>query len=171
MNTAARVRSPIPAELKPEAITAIIDTREQLPLDLSPLLWMRSTLETGDYSCIGCESIIALERKSLPDLVACVGSERDRFDREIRRLLGYPTRAVVVEAHWSDLEAGQWRGKITPNQAMGSVLGWIAQGVPFLFCGSHEAAGKAVARLLYIAARRRYREARALVGNVLEGPE
>jgi len=168
MSTATRPRPLIPAEPKPQQVTAIIDSREQLRLDLAPLQTEVGTMPEGDYTIKGLEHVVAIERKSLPDLIGCVGSGRDRFDREIQRLLGYATRAVVVEARWSDLEAGQWRGKITPNQAMGSVLGWIAQGVPFLFCGSHEAAGKAVARLLFLVARRRWREARSLVQEVME---
>ena len=43
-------RGPIPAELQPADVTAIVDTREQLPLDLSPLRVERGTLATGDYS-------------------------------------------------------------------------------------------------------------------------
>jgi len=46
-------RSTIPATLKPEAVTAIIDTREQMPLDLSPLQTVTGTLDTGDYSIVG----------------------------------------------------------------------------------------------------------------------
>jgi hypothetical protein len=39
-----RRRSPLPAELRPEAVTAVIDTREQLPLELSPLRIVRGIL-------------------------------------------------------------------------------------------------------------------------------
>src|ERR1700676_181303 len=104
-------RCPIPAELSPEAVTAIIDTREQTPLDLAPLRVELGTLATGDYSVAGLETIVAIERKSLPDLLSCIGQERERFDREVVRLLAYPVRALVVESTWSELEAGDWRSK------------------------------------------------------------
>jgi ERCC4-type nuclease len=139
----------------------VIDTREQMPLDLAPLQTIRGGLATGDYSIRHLERTIAVERKSLPDL-------RERFDREIQRLLAYPTRAVIVEATWAELEAGGWRSKVTPASAMASVLGWMAAGVPFLFVGNHETAGKAVAKLLFLAARRRWREARGLASGILE---
>ena len=49
--------SKIPAKLDPGRVTAIIDTREQLPLDLSPLQTVMQTLTTGDYSVQGLESV------------------------------------------------------------------------------------------------------------------
>ena len=103
----------IPAKFPADAITALVDTREQTPLDLPGLRCEPGTLTTGDYSVRGLESVIAIERKSLPDLVACCGRERERFDREVKRLMAYPVRALVVEASWSDIEAGNWRGKMT----------------------------------------------------------
>ena len=153
----------IPAELRPDQVTAVVDTREQCPLDLSPLRRERGTLATGDYSVRGLESLVAIERKSLPDLLACVGASRERFEREVLRLLAYPCRAIVVEATWPDLERGEWRSQVTPAAAIGSVLGWIAGGVPVLMAGDHARAGRFVGRLLFTAARRRWREARALV--------
>lgn len=156
----------LPAELKPEEVVAIRDTREQLPLDLSPLQVSTGTLATGDYSIVGLEHYVAIERKSAEDMLACIGRERERFDREIQRLLAYPVRAVVVEAGWQFFERGEWRGEVTPNQAIGSLLGWITAGVPIVMCYTHERAGKFVSRMLYTAARRRWREARALVAIV-----
>jgi DNA excision repair protein ERCC-4 len=160
------MKNPIPSELKPEQVTAIIDTREQLPLDVSPLQSVAGTLATGDYSVQGLESIVAVERKSLSDLLGCIGQHRERFDREVQRLLAYPCRAVVVEATWAELEAGEWRSQVTAAAAVGSVLGWIAQGVPIIMASDHERAGRYVSRLLFTAARRRWREARSLVVSV-----
>jgi DNA excision repair protein ERCC-4 len=160
----------IPSELKPEQVTAIIDTREQLPLDVSPLRIVAGTLATGDYSVKGLEGIIAVERKSLPDLLGCIGQHRERFDKEVQRLLAYPCRAIVVEASWADIERGEWRSQVTPSAAIGSVLGWIAQGIPIIMATDHERAGRYVSRLLFTAARRRWREARTLVSGVRTTP-
>jgi DNA excision repair protein ERCC-4 len=144
--------------IRPEDIIAIVDTREQRPLDLSPLRQELGTLVTGDYSVKGLEGEVAIERKSLPDLIACVGRERERFDRECKRLLAYQTRAIVVEGTWKDLEFGAWRGKVTPATVQGSVLGWVAMGIPVLMAHDPLTAARQVSRLLYIAARRRWRE-------------
>ncbi len=164
------MKNPFPSELKPESVTAVVDTREQLPLDLSPLQTVAGTLATGDYSVQGLEHVVAIERKSLPDLLGCIGRDRERFEREVQRLLAYPCRAIVVESTWPEIEAGGWRSKVTPKAAVGSVLGWIAAGVPVVMCGDHERAGRCVSRLLFTAARRRWREARALVKPMLGAP-
>ena len=72
--------------LKPEHVTALVDSREQTPLDLSPLAVEVATLPTGDYSVRGLEHIVVIERKSLPDLLAVIGRDRRRFDREVQWL-------------------------------------------------------------------------------------
>lgn len=161
-------RGIIPSELKPENIVAIIDQREQCPLDLTPLAVEMGTLTTADYSVRGLEHIVAIERKELSDLLACCGRERERFDREMQRILAYPCRCLVVEATWQDIEAGNWRGDITPAQALGSLLGWMVAGIPILMAGNHERAGKYVARMLLLAARRRWRESRQLLAILEE---
>lgn len=151
----------LPATIQPEWITAIVDTREQAPLNLTPLAVEIGTLPTGDYSIRGMEHLVAIERKSLPDLLGCIGRDRDRFDREVQRLLAYPTRALVVEATWAQIEMGSWtNSRIKPAAAIGSLLGWIEMGLPVILAGDHERAGRYVARLLFTSARRRWRELR-----------
>ncbi|HWA99003.1 MAG TPA: ERCC4 domain-containing protein [Pirellulales bacterium] len=130
---------------------------------------IRGTLPTGDYSIRGLEQVVAIERKSEPDLLCCIGAERERFDREVQRLLAYPVRALVVESCWASMERGAWRSSVTPAAAVGSLLGWVAAGLPVLMVGDHQTAGRYVSRLLYIASRRRWREARALLSVECSG--
>lgn len=156
----------LPAELKPECVVALVDTREQLPLDVRPLRTQVATLPTGDYSVAGLEHVVALERKSLDDLLACCGRERERFEREVQRLLAYPVRTLIVESTWTAIEAGVWRSALKPQHVIGSLLGWMATGLPVLMAENHERAGRYAARILFTAARRRYREARQLWGTI-----
>jgi ERCC4-type nuclease len=128
-----------------------------------------ATLATGDYSVKGLEHIVAIERKSLNDLLGCIGRERERFDREVQRMLAYPCRALVIEADWYEIETGEWRGEITPAQALSSLLSWMMQGIPVLMAGDHDRAGRYVARMLLLAARRRWRENRGILA-VLDEP-
>ena len=99
-------------------------------------------------------------------MLACIGRERERFDREIQRLLAYPVCAVVVEAGWQFFERGEWRSEVTANAAIGSLTGWITAGVPIVMAYDHARAGRFVSRILFTAARRRWREARELVAHV-----
>lgn len=151
------------SELQPDDITAIVDTREQLPLSLAPLRQREGTLGTGDYSVAGLEEAICVERKSLPDLLACCGRERDRFERELERMMAYPNRLLVIEAGWGEIQLGQWRSHVTPSVVIGSLLGWMAQGIPVLLAGSHEGCAQMVGRFLFISARRRWREVQAFL--------
>ncbi|MCC7291439.1 MAG: hypothetical protein IT449_05175 [Phycisphaerales bacterium] len=88
--------------------TIIIDTREQAPFTFANLPSEPGTLDTGDYSVRGLEHLVAVERKSLDDLLACVGRERERFKRELQRLRAYRFRLLIVEASAADLEQGTY---------------------------------------------------------------
>jgi len=166
--------------INPSDIIAVQDSREKLPLDLSPLKVVIGTLTTSDYSILGLESKIAIERKSLPDFLACVGRERERFEREIQRMMAYECRAIVIESTWAEIEAGlwipnpnhyKWKSKVSPSAAVGSALGWIAQGIPIIMATDHERAGRFVSRLLFTAARRRWNELRSFGEVVLKEAE
>lgn len=142
-------------------MTVVVDQREQLPFALDPLKTIRGTLPTADYTVSGLERYIAIERKSVQDLISCIPRDpegQSRFQREIQRLLAYETRAIVVEGSWSQIELKQYRGDVHPNAAIGAIMGWIADGIPVLFCGDRARAQQFTARLLFIAARRRWRQ-------------
>lgn len=145
-------------EAKIANLTAIVDTREQLPLDLrwrsgEVLKSVRKKLDTGDYSLEGFEDKITIERKSIPDLMGCIGKERERFQRELDRMMEYRTRAVVVEGSWLDIEIGNYPGRVNANAAIGSILAWIARGIPFVFAGNRLRASEYVARLLVLGSK------------------
>ena len=91
--TARKRRKP---KFSSDDVVAVIDTREQLPLEL-PLRSITGTLPTGDYSVSGFEDLICVERKSLPDLIGCMTSGRTRFEKELQRMKAYDARCVVVE--------------------------------------------------------------------------
>ena len=50
-----------------------------------------------------------------------------------------------------------------------SILGWEAEGLPFHFAGSHRGAEEVTRQFLMIVTKRRWREARSLVADVMEG--
>jgi len=156
----------LPANLPDAAVVALIDTREQSPLNLSPLRSEPATLATGDYSVKGLEHVIAIERKSLPDLLACCGRERDRFDREVQRLLAFPVRALMVEADWLDIERGEWRSQLTVRQVGSSLISWQCQGLPIVMAGTHRRAGHLVMSMLRRTAIHRWRELRAFAQHI-----
>ena len=123
----------------------IVDTREQRPFTFEHELYdvqiHPGTLSVGDYSLRGLEDKVAVERKSLPDLVGCLGRERERFERELQRGAALDAFAVVIEAGWTDLAGGNFRSQLNPHAACQSVLAFMARyRLPFLFAGSRPAA-------------------------------
>lgn len=145
------------------APTVIIDTREQWPLEFTGMPTEIGTLTTGDYSIRGLEHLVAVERKSLDDLLACVGRDRDRFKRELQRLRAYRFRLLIIESDAASLDAGLWRSKVTPAQVCGSLAAWTAQyALPLWLAGDHTAAGVFVERFLFQAARAVAMEAAAV---------
>jgi DNA excision repair protein ERCC-4 len=100
------------------------DTREQLPLDrlFSPAVRVEvTTIGTGDYTLKGYSSQLAVERKSLPDLVHCSGHDRDRFFDQCRRMSDYRVRMLVIEADEAEVVAGAYRSNIDFKSVIGAV--------------------------------------------------
>ncbi len=149
------------AKLEVEDITAIIDTREQIPANLDKIKSERATLDTGDYSIKGLEPYVRIERKSLDDLLMCIGRERDRFERELVRLRGFHHKSVVVECYWSDIYEGKWRSQLTPKHVIGSLARWQLEGIPFILSGPRPKSCEMIQRLLYLSAKEYYNIARS----------
>ena len=131
-----------------------IDTREQLPYYAkSP----RTTLATGDFSLVGYEHRIAIERKSVPDAFGSVGKGRWRFMREWGRLALMDWAAVVIEGTRD--EVLDWappvrrKGhRLSGQSVIGSLDIWsIFYGVPVHFEHGRMACKRLVPRLLKIA--------------------
>lgn len=135
------------------SITAIADTREQTPFTFA-MPTRRGTLATGDYSLVGIEHLIAVERKSLPDLLACCGHGRDRFKRELQRMRAYPFRLLIVEADFATIEADEWRSQLKPAHVLGALASWTGRfQLPVMLGGTHTACGRFVERFLVCAAK------------------
>ena len=158
----------LPAKLAPESIGVIVDSREQTPWNLEPLRVEAGTLQTGDYSLAGdgLRDLIRIERKSLPDLIGVVGRDRERFEREIERLAAFPTRVLIVEANWSEIEAGDWRGKTTPKMVRNSLGSWMTRGVNVVMAGTHDRAADIARELLYRTAAHEYRKLRQMAAMI-----
>jgi DNA excision repair protein ERCC-4 len=154
----------IPAKLPVESLVITVDNREQHPWNLDPLKMEPGTLQTGDYQLRDFPpNFAAVERKSLDDAAGCIGIERDRFSREIERLLGFQHRLLVIESSWDEIEAGNYRSRVSPNSFTASLLGWQARGLPVLLTGDRERAQRFTAKWFYLVARTQYRAMRALM--------
>ena len=158
----------LPATLKPESILVTVDNREQQPWDLAPLRTECGTFQSGDYSlaAAGLTDLIRVERKSLPDLIGVVGRGRDRCEREIERMQAFPCRVLIVEASWSDVDAGDWLGKVTPKMARNSFGSWMVRGLNVVMAGHRRRAEEIARELLYRTALHEYRKLRSVAAGI-----
>jgi len=100
----------------------VIDTREQAPLAFGRLQSIRGTLQMGDYSVKGLESLFAIERKSIGDLVGCcVGENRERFERELHRLRGFRFKRLLIVGTEAQIQEGQYCSNIKPQAVMATL--------------------------------------------------
>lgn len=148
--------------LKPEILTVLIDSREQCGYSLAPMKTEVVTLATGDYSICGLQDLVCLERKTLPDFIACCGPERKRFEAELHRMMGYRFRCVVIEAGMDDIFHHRYRSRIEPASVMGSIASWCGRyNVPFMLCGDRQGGQEFSIRFLMGAARTEWRRLEA----------
>ncbi len=149
-------------------IRIVIDSREQdgFPFTGYDAEVVPGTLQTGDYSLVGLEDMVAVERKSLPDLVACLGRERERFERELERLRAMEYILLVVESPITDLATGQYRSKLNPTAALESVFAFMSRyRLPFYFAQDRRGAERATFSFLRHYWRTVERRYRAVVGG------
>ena len=131
-------------KMKGVKLKILTDTREQLPYTFEnyPVQIGRAALTVGDYSLAGFQDRIAIERKSLNDLIGCLtGTNRIRFEKELARAGSFERFAVVVESDIQDVSAGHYVSKMQPHAALQSITAfYIRYGIPFLFCGNRDGA-------------------------------
>ena len=127
----------------PFSVTLIVYTREQQPCVFSApgVHTIRRALPTGDYSVEGFEDRVAVERKTLDDLVGSLIRARDRFLREMRRFETYEARCIVVEADWTDVAERRYAGGVHPKAVFGAVLSLVVDhGMPVYFLSNRQIA-------------------------------
>ena len=121
------------------------------------------SLPTCDYSLLGHKDFVGVERKTLPDLVACLGVERDRFERELQRMKAMEAACVVVEASQSKLRNGEYRSQLLPGAAWQTIVSFSGKyRVPFLWGETADDAEKIAYDFLRHYANHFWARARAL---------
>lgn len=138
--------------------TIIFDTREQKPLDFSnlPIRGVkqleveRATLKTGDYTIKGFEDSVCIERKSVGDLYGTLFQGRDRFEKEMERMLSFKHKYLVIES--TPFGFAQYmeyhRDMRQFNSAFSSLMTWAERyGLKVRWCKTPAGTAEYVARL------------------------
>jgi ERCC4-type nuclease len=140
----------------------VVDSREKQPYRFqTPAI--KGTLPTGDYSVAGLEDFISIERKTLDDLVGCLCTGRQRFERELYRGKALDYFAIVIECSLSDLVNGNYRSKMTPKSAIQSLLAFsIRYRLPVFFAESRDYGTRVTESLLLRYAKEVEKRAKAV---------
>jgi len=140
----------------------LIDTREQQPYSFETES-ETGTLPTGDYSLQGGQHLIAIERKSVDDLIACLTSGRERFERELYRGRALDYFALVIEASLSDLSNGRYKSEMNPRAAIQSLLAFsVRYNLPVFFVENRKFGARVTESLLLKYARETEKRLKAL---------
>ena len=125
----------------------VVDNREQKPYHF-PQFEVK-TLATGDYSIVGLEDRIAIERKSGPDAYASLGKGRARFERELERLAQFDYAAIVIESSLKGFLQPPAFSRLYPKAAVNSLIAWsIKYGVHVFFADDRRHANALTCQLL-----------------------
>ena len=117
----------------PKDFVLIQDTREQKPLFHESDMVIEKALKVGDYSIVGFDEQITIERKSIPDLYGSV--KRPSFERRVERMLGYKWAGLMIEGTEDDVMRKQMYGKMGPKQIYGALASYEIQGIHIYFAG------------------------------------
>jgi ERCC4-type nuclease len=142
-----------------------IDTREPWPHPWAKCLpegWelVREKLETGDVVLSALPESAVIERKTASDMASCIGANRERFEKELRRGRYVGRMIVVVEGTLADVYSAS-RG-ISHNAITGTLAAWTLRYCPFVFCGSLQESANFAFRFLAAQVRDAERMAKAI---------
>lgn len=127
-----------------------IDTREQAPFPLLGFAALTKTLKTGDYSIVGLEDKVAVERKSYADAWGSMSTGRARFERCVARLAELDRAAIVIECSLTQLATQPSRiQRVLPASVVGGLISWSCKyRVPVWMCDTREQAERVTVRFL-----------------------
>lgn len=124
-------------------IPIVIDTREKAPYAFDPNRFtvVRKALPAGDYSLVGMENRVAVERKSLQDFAQTVIRSRRRFHEELKKLAACEFACVAVEGSMRDVLDEAYGTGAHPNAVFGAAVSiCVDWGVPVYFCSDRQSA-------------------------------
>jgi hypothetical protein len=128
------------ADMRP---VLVVDTRT--PLVFSRLPSVRGTLTTGDYSGMGIEHLLSIEKKTISELPGIFTGDRERFERECIRLRGYRFKRLLIIGTRRQIEEQHYRSNVSPKAILHSLAAFECRyDMPVVFMADTEAAARQV---------------------------
>ena len=154
----------MPKNARAPKYTVIRDTREQEGYYFSEydlcLGMIDQKLDTGDYSIVGLEDKICVERKGcVEELAINLGQKKHTFLREIERMKDFPHKFIILEFSLSELidfpensripEKSKNSVKITGKYMLKCLMEFqLHDNIHVIFCGNKYNAFLTVSSLL-----------------------
>lgn len=150
---------PVMVPAKDDRLHVVIDTREKTgkgwTFEPKQVSVVRKALPSGDYSVVGLEDRVALERKTLGDLVQTVIHDWLRFRKELNRLSAFDVAAICVEANIGQVYRHEYESDALPASILGRVNGiFLDHGIPVFWWEDRKFASDMAHRLLLQAWRK-----------------
>lgn len=100
------------------------------------VLVINKALVCGDFSVVGGEGDIFIERKTISDLCGSFTHDRDRFSREWERAFNTDIRYkyLMIEGKLQDIIDGNYRSGVFPQSLLGSIMSWSLRYGYHWFC-------------------------------------
>lgn len=124
----------------------VIDTREQIPYAFARSVV--GTLATGDYSLVGLEDRVTVERKTKIDAYGTIGRGRERFTRELARMAMFEYAAIVIECSLAEMLVQPSRSRLSPRAAVRSLVSWSVRYRVHVFFADDRAHGEALTAVI-----------------------
>ena len=107
--------------------TVVIDSAEHMGYRFERFTnWfsgsLRKRLKVGDYTILGMEEEVAVERKTVPDLVNSIIQDRKDFIEKCERLSSFKRKCIVIEGSLSVIKTPYADSQAHPNAVLGSLL-------------------------------------------------
>lgn len=109
-------------------------------------------LDVGDYTIMGLEDKVMIERKTLGDLWGTLGNIENyrRFLREIERAKSHTVKYLIIEATLADVDKGYHWSKVPSNNIHAKLVSLqIKHGIHVIFAGRIDKARLYVRRLMH----------------------
>jgi ERCC4-type nuclease len=136
----------------------LIDTREKQYGHLLPwfrknnIQLRRKTLQFGDYTLLGMEHKIVIERKNnLDELAKNLTKKRQQFKNELMRANAAGAKLILLieNAIQLDIKKHNYRSEFHPNAFIGTLNSWhVKYNIDVYFCPNIKFTGKIMLKLL-----------------------
>ena len=134
----------------PKDFVIVIDSNEQQPLKFGKIPTITKKLDSGDYSILGMEHSVCIERKSQSDFYgSIIGDGRERLYLMFERTRLYGFKAFVVECEESELMTPELtHSDIKPNSVYATISSWEVKHGYHFYYGNRKACAVKIANWL-----------------------